>query len=56
MSKKVHILIPNTTKFECGAPHAQSIARVREQVTCKVCKRSPRFKTLPNLKMVKKLK
>lgn len=49
----VHVLVPNTTEVACGTNGFSANAGVREDVTCKICKRSEYFKALPNSKMRK---
>ena len=49
MKHKTHVLIPFTTTVACGSPHYSVAAGYREQVTCKICRRSDDFKKLPKL-------
>ena len=50
-SKKIHIAINGVAV--CGAPHYNYSALVREDVTCKVCKRSLEYKKLKSRKQVR---
>ncbi|WP_274644178.1 hypothetical protein [Pseudomonas serbica] len=55
MSKSmVHVLIPYTTEVACGMPGHMANAGVREDVTCKRCKKTDQYKKLPNAKKVKR--
>ena len=48
MSKtRVHVLIPYTTEVACGAASHYITASFREQVTCKLCKKTDLYKKLP---------
>lgn len=49
----VHVLVPYETEVACGTQGYAHTALVREDVTCKLCKRSEYFKALPNSKMRK---
>lgn len=51
MSKSlVHVLIPFKCQVACGQAGFSSNASVREQVTCKKCKKTEHYKNLPNSK------
>lgn len=53
MSKAIcHVLIPWTTEAACGLQCLSFYrnASVREQVTCKNCKKTSHYKNLPNAK------
>lgn len=51
MSKTIcHVLIPYTTEVACGAPSHYHNAGIREQVTCKNCKKTIHYKNLPHAK------
>jgi len=47
--KKTHVLIPFTTEVVCGAKSHYSNALYREDVTCKLCKKSEHYKNLRNM-------
>ena len=49
-NKKIHIVINGVAV--CGAPHHNYSALIREDVTCKVCKRSLDYKKLKSRKQV----
>lgn len=49
----IHVGIPYTTEVACGTHGSVQNAGVREDVTCKICKRSEYYKALPNSKMRK---
>jgi hypothetical protein len=48
MRHKTHVLIPFTTQVACGAPNHTANAGYREQVTCKLCRKTDEYKRLPN--------
>ncbi len=49
MSKTtVHVLIPFTTKAACGIEGPYVNSACREAVTCKKCRKTDYFKSLPN--------
>ena len=50
-NKKIHIVINGVPV--CGAPHHNYSALIREDVTCKVCKRSLEYKKLKSRKQVR---
>lgn len=51
MSKSmVHVHIPYTTEVACGIQGYAGNSGVREGVTCKRCKKTDLYKTLPNAK------
>ena len=52
----VHVLIPYTIEVACGTHGFSANAGVREDVTCKLCKRSEHYKNLPNSKIRKSKK
>lgn len=55
MSKSiVHVLIPNTTDAACATEGFSKVAHVREDVTCRLCKRTEHFRALPNSRAQKK--
>lgn len=49
MRHKTHVLIPYTTTVACGAHNPTANGAFREQITCKVCRKSAEYKGLPNL-------
>lgn len=50
----VHVSVPGSSgEVACGTHGSVQNAYVREDVTCKICKRSEYFKALPNSKMRK---
>jgi hypothetical protein len=54
MSKpQCHITVPGTTETACGTHGSVRTAHVREDVTCKQCKRTDYFRALPNSKVRK---
>lgn len=44
----VHVLIPYTTEVACGQKGFSANAAVREQVTCRHCKKTEHYKNLRN--------
>jgi hypothetical protein len=48
-TRLTHVIIPYTTQVACGAPSHYSNAMYREQVTCKLCKKTDHYKNLRNL-------
>lgn len=51
MSKpKTHVLVPYTTMVACGQAGYYITPGFREDITCKVCRKSVFFKLLPNRK------
>lgn len=50
MSKTLaHVLIPYTTEVACGAPGHYRTPSYRDQITCKLCKKTEWYKKLPTL-------
>lgn len=54
MSKAtVHVLIPYTCEVACGTKGFSRNAGVREDVTCRLCRKTEHYKNLPNAKKVR---
>ena len=46
---KTHVLVPYTTQVACGAASHSRNALYREQVTCRLCKKTDLYKALGNI-------
>lgn len=55
MSKSiVHVKIPSTDEAACATEGFSKWANSREEVTCRMCKRTDHFRALPNTRIKKK--